>query len=118
MGGVLWTVFYDTIYAFPDREFDRKLGLRSCALEFEKNPKMYLTGIASLAVASWLIGGYTAGILNAPFLASLAGVSAHFAWQLNKLDITSQKTCWKLFVSNRYLALILLSGIIIGKKWN
>lgn len=38
VGGVAWTVFYDTVYAFPDRDFDRKLKLRSCALEFESNP--------------------------------------------------------------------------------
>ena len=25
--GVLWTIVYDTIYAFQDIDFDRKLGL-------------------------------------------------------------------------------------------
>ena len=34
-GGVLWTIVYDTIYAFQDREFDKRLGLKSAAITFE-----------------------------------------------------------------------------------
>lgn len=31
---VLWTLGFDTVYAIPDREFDRKLGINSSALFF------------------------------------------------------------------------------------
>lgn len=27
IGGILWTLIYDSIYAFSDREFDKKLKL-------------------------------------------------------------------------------------------
>lgn len=39
LGGVLWTIVYDSIYAFQDRAFDKKLGLRSTAIEMENHPK-------------------------------------------------------------------------------
>jgi 4-hydroxybenzoate polyprenyltransferase len=32
IGGILWTIVYDSIYAFQDREFDKKLGLNSTAI--------------------------------------------------------------------------------------
>lgn len=31
-GAILWTVIYDTIYAFQDREFDKRLNLNSSAI--------------------------------------------------------------------------------------
>jgi 4-hydroxybenzoate polyprenyltransferase len=35
LGGIIWTIIYDSIYAFQDREFDKKLNLQSGAIAFE-----------------------------------------------------------------------------------
>jgi len=79
LGGILWTVVYDSIYAFQDREFDKKLNLRSTAIEMEHNPHKILTGLAAASVGCFAVGGFTAG-LGLPFYMSLAGVSGHYAW--------------------------------------
>ena len=80
LGGVLWTMVYDTIYAFQDREFDKKLGLRSTAIEIEKHPKKSLAALASLSTVLFSIGGLNAGIVNPVFITGMAAVSAHYAW--------------------------------------
>lgn len=79
IGGILWTIVYDSIYAFQDREFDKKLNLRSTAIEMEHNPHKILTGLAAASVGCFAVGGFTAG-LGLPFYMSLAGVSGHYAW--------------------------------------
>ena len=57
LGGVLWTVVYDSIYAFQDREFDKRLGLRSTAIEMENAPKQVLSVLAATSTGLFALGG-------------------------------------------------------------
>ncbi len=81
IGGVLWTIVYDTIYAFQDRAFDKSLGLKSAAIAFEKRPKQILATLSVMSVGCFLMGGINAG-LGAPYFFGLAGVLAHYLWQI------------------------------------
>ena len=81
--GVAWTIGYDTMYAYQDKEDDAKLGLRSTAITFgrlgsggigdnnttinNKNDndnddsskhKRVLHGLAATTYACWLLAGY------------------------------------------------------------
>ncbi|MDP3371439.1 MAG: 4-hydroxybenzoate octaprenyltransferase [Candidatus Paracaedibacteraceae bacterium] len=38
--GALWTIAYDTIYAFQDIKDDKKIGIKSTAIRFEKYPNI------------------------------------------------------------------------------
>ena len=40
---VMWTIFYDTIYAFADIEDDKKTGIKSTAIVMKNSPKTWLT---------------------------------------------------------------------------
>jgi 4-hydroxybenzoate polyprenyltransferase len=42
IGGIFWTLFYDTVYAFQDIEHDKKLNLHSTAITFEKHGTEFL----------------------------------------------------------------------------
>ncbi len=116
LGGIFWTIVYDSIYAFQDREFDKKLNLRSTAIEMEHNPNQILTGLAAASVGCFTIGGISAG-LSLPFYLSLLGVTGHYAWQIKTLDIENRESCWNRFQSNRWLGLMLLAGIVAGKSF-
>ena len=37
-----WTLGFDTVYAIPDREFDRRLGINSSALFFLASDRLKL----------------------------------------------------------------------------
>ena len=114
LGGILWTLVYDTIYAFQDREFDKKLGLQSAAITFEKHPKAILSTLSAFSVGLFALGGFNAG-LGSLYFAGLGAVAAHYAWQMATLDIDNPAKCWDLFTSNRYLGLILALAILMGK---
>jgi 4-hydroxybenzoate polyprenyltransferase len=113
-GGILWTVVYDTIYAFQDREFDKRLGLNSSAILMENNPHKILGGLAALSTGCFALGGLNAGLGSLYFL-GLGGVASHYAWQLKTLNIEDRDTCWNLFQSNRWLGLGLVFAIMAGK---
>ena len=80
----------------------------------EQNPKRNLAILSALSVCCFGLGGLNAGF-GAAYFTGLAAVSAHYSWQLKKLNIEDRQTCWDLFVSNRWLGLILLMSIIGGK---
>jgi 4-hydroxybenzoate polyprenyltransferase len=78
-GGILWTMVYDTIYAFQDREFDKKLGLNSSALQMESRPHFYLSILSAASLISFGVGGMNAG-LGSTFFMGLLGVGMHYGW--------------------------------------
>lgn len=53
-----WTLFYDTIYAFQDKEHDQKMGLRSTAILLEKNTKLWLLGFSTLCTSNLALFGW------------------------------------------------------------
>jgi 4-hydroxybenzoate polyprenyltransferase len=80
LGGLLWTVVYDTIYAFQDREFDKKLGLQSTAIQIENKPKESLAALALASTSLWALGGINAGIGNPVFFAGIGAIASSYAW--------------------------------------
>jgi len=113
---VLWTIIYDSVYAFQDRQFDKKLGLRSTAIEMENRPKETLSALALLSTGCFALGGLNAG-LAMPFYAGLTGVAAHYAWQISTLDIEDRESCWQRFQTNRWLGLLLTVSILAGRTF-
>ena len=112
IGGIAWTLFYDTIYAHQDREDDALIGIKSTARLFGENThrwlRYFLMATLILIAFSVVMALIDAGIL--PMTVALCGVWAmgwHLAWQIRTLDIDNADICMKLFRSNRDTGLIL-----------
>lgn len=113
--GILWTLFYDTIYAHQDREDDALIGVRSTARLFGTRTKGWLAGFLAGATALAAAAAVAAGLAGAALVAGLAGVAAfagHLAWQLRRLDIDDPAGCLTLFRSNRDCGLSLAAGLL------
>jgi len=112
VGGILWTLGYDTIYAHQDKEDDIRIGVKSTALKLGDATGKWLTGffggaIILIDLAGWLAG---AGVL---FHIGVAGACLHAAWQLTKLDINNPDNCLMLFRANRNFGLIIFAGAVL-----
>ncbi|OSP55713.1 4-hydroxybenzoate octaprenyltransferase [Pseudoruegeria sp. SK021] len=113
IGGIFWTLFYDTIYAHQDKEDDALIGVKSTARLFGNRTGLWLwrfqiATVACLAIAVGMAfgpGGATAPLLTS--LAGVAGVGMHLAWQLRGLDTDNTDACLRIFRSNRDTGLIL-----------
>jgi len=106
LGGIFWTLAYDTIYAHQDREDDVLIGVKSTAVHFGEHTKGWLGGFFALALISidaalWLAG--------ASFIAHMGVVFAalHAGWQIKRFETNNSALCLRLFKSNRDFGLII-----------
>lgn len=109
IGGICWTLGYDTVYALQDKADDVRIGVRSTALRLGGNTKifvaiMYLCAIIcfSLACGSFL------GVIT------LMPAVLHCLWQLKILDLDSPKSAKKVFFSNVWLGLLVFLGLFFS----
>lgn len=116
VGGILWTLGYDTIYAHQDKEDDLLIGVKSTALKLgEKTvPALFLFyGLAALLFAE---AGRAAG-LGLIYSLAVAVLAIQFVWQIVMLDMDDSESCLKIFKSNTYAGWILVIGILADTMW-
>lgn len=112
LGGIAWTLFYDTIYAHQDTEDDALIGVKSTARLFaDRTPvwlwRFHLATVTLLAVAVGLAFGIDGRTW--PLVLCLAGVGAmgvHLARQMRRVDIADPESCLAVFRSNRNAGLL------------
>lgn len=113
LGGVFWTLGYDTIYALQDIEDDAMVGVKSSARRLGGRVRggvlvFYVLAVAFATAAGWsadLGGGYFVGV---------AVYAAHLGWQAWRLRADEPALALRLFKSNREAGLILLAAIGLG----
>ncbi|XP_037945083.1 4-hydroxybenzoate polyprenyltransferase, mitochondrial-like [Teleopsis dalmanni] len=113
LSGICWTIVYDTIYAHQDKVDDLQIGIKSTALKFGENTKLWLSGFT----ASMLSGLTAAGMAcdqTLPYYAAVGIVGAHLTQQIYSLNIDNPTDCAKKFFSNHQVGLILFLGIVLG----
>ena len=124
LSGLVWTLFYDTIYAHQDKEDDALIGVKSTARLFGADSAKWLGGFLIVSVALMTAAVLWALLPQAAdplvLILSLAAPWAfgwHMLWQLRQLDIDDSDTCLRLFRANRdtglIAALFLAAGAIV-----
>lgn len=113
-GNLAWTVAYDTQYAITDREYDLKIGVKSTAILFGRYD---IPIISLLQAGSVLLIGTALWLENLliPFgLAALLVVVADFIYQWRKTKDKDPQRCFWAFRHNRWVGLIIFSGIVLA----
>ncbi|KAH0558123.1 4-hydroxybenzoate polyprenyltransferase, mitochondrial [Cotesia glomerata] len=113
VAGICWTVLYDTIYAHQDKVDDLLLGIKSTALKFGDNTKLYLSGFGASMIGSLLTSGVVSG-QTWPYYVAVSVVAGHVVEQIRTLNIDDPQDCAKKFISNRTIGLIIFAGIVLG----
>ena len=113
LGGVFWTLGYDTIYALQDIEDDAMVGVKSTARRLGKDVRRGVAIFYGLAALCAVAAGLAAG-LGVAFFMVLVAYGAHFIWQVRTLKPDDGALALRLFKSNREAGLILLAAIALG----
>ena len=113
LGGVFWTVGYDTIYAHQDKEDDLRIGVKSSAIALGSQTRPWLLGFYIVALLLWAGAGFAAG-LGLLFWAGLAGSALQLAWQAAWVAIVDPADCLAKFRSNRAVGWLMLGGVVAG----
>lgn len=111
---IFWTLGFDTIYAMPDREDDRRIGVRSSALFF----KSYAAEAVGLCFAGTILCLGWLGILRnlqGSYWFCLGLATWLWLWQYTRLRRQLTATAYgTLFRQNVWLGFLLLIGMITG----
>ncbi len=109
---LLWTVAYDTMYAMVDRDDDINIGVKSTAILFGQYDKRII-GLLQLLVLSllFLIGEILA--FGWPYQLSLVITAGLFAYQQMLIVNRDRARCFKAFLNNHWVGLVIFMGIFI-----
>ena len=114
VGGIFWTLGYDTIYAHQDRRDDPSAGVKSTARRLGLGSKPWLYAFYLVAAALFAATGQVVG-LGWVFYAGLALATLQFVWQVTDVDLDAPKDCLAKFRSNRLAAWLILGSIVIAQ---
>lgn len=110
---IIWTIAYDTLYAMVDREHDLKIGVKSTAILFADYDKLIiallqLTSLMLLILLGWLEE------LNWPYFIALIVVAGLFVRQQVQIKNRETTACFKAFLDNNYVGLVIFVGFFLG----
>lgn len=106
-----WTVAYDTQYAMVDKNDDIKVGVKSTAILFGQYDKLIimLLQILSLLLLTTVALGLK---LSWPFYLALVISMGSFLYQHMLIKDRDRSLCFKAFLHNHYVGLVLALGIV------
>lgn len=92
---------------------DLIVGIKSTALRFGDNTKIWLTAFSAAMISGLLTSGYVCD-QTWPFYGAVGLVGAHLAQQISSLNINNPSDCANKFISNHQVGLIIFLGIALG----
>jgi 4-hydroxybenzoate polyprenyltransferase len=110
---VIWAGVYDTQYAMVDRDDDMKIGVQSTAIAFGDMDRV-LVGVMQVMVIAGLVLAGHALVLKWPFWVALAIAAALFAWQQWLIRKRERDPCFRAFLNNNFVGMVVLAGFIAG----
>ena len=113
LGGVLWTLGYDTLYAVQDMEDDALIGVKSTALRLGAAAPRAVTAFYAASLAFTLAAGWLAG-LGPLFTIGALALGLHLAWQARAMRMDDPALALRLFKSNATAGLILFAALLAG----
>ena len=106
LAAIFWTLGYDTIYGLQDMVDDEIIGLKSTAIKFKNNVKVFVGTCYSLCVFLILILGYLMDVNNYIFLLSLLFISS-LIYQVKFFKINKPSSCLYCFKINNLTGLLI-----------
>ncbi len=110
VSAIFWTLGYDTIYGAQDMSDDEIIGLKSTAIKFKKNIKLFLSTsyLISIVLILFLFSGFLGKNISTVFLMFFI---LTLIYQLVKFKKNKKTNYLKLFKINNYSGFLLFFSI-------
>lgn len=113
-GSIIWTMIYDSIYAYGDRKDDEKQGLKGLAVLWQEDTKGNCLKLNIVKTGLFSLSGCLMG-LNPGYTVGIVALGAYNHYLINNIDMESQEDCQGYFDKARLYGLALAGLIFIGK---
>ncbi|WP_223788647.1 4-hydroxybenzoate octaprenyltransferase [Marinicella meishanensis] len=112
VANILWTTAYDTIYAMVDRRDDLKIGVKSTAILFGDLDRVIIGIIQLMMVLALFLFGKQAEF-SLPYFLAVITVLWMFVYQQFLILSRQEDRCFKAFLHNNWVGLVIFSGILL-----
>jgi len=110
---IVWALVYDTQYAMVDREDDRRIGVKSTAILFDRWDR-HLIAVFQVVVLLLLSGFGVLEGLAWPYFAGLAVGAGLFVYQ-QWLTLTRERgRCFRAFLNNQWFGAAVFAGVALS----
>lgn len=113
IAGIIWTVIYDTIYAYQDIEDDLKIGVKSTAIKFKSNSKRILISLSLVMCLDLIFLGFLKQF-SPTFFLIISFTTFFLSEKIRKCDLQNSENCLAVFKSNFWIGILILTAIISG----
>ena len=110
---ILWVLIYDTLYAMVDRDDDLRIGVKSTAILLDDADRAVIGIIQVMFIIALYSIGRQAG-LGGIYHVALLLVAALFIYQQWLITERKPQPCFKAFLNNNWVGLIIFSGIAMS----
>jgi 4-hydroxybenzoate polyprenyltransferase len=114
---LIWATVYDTFYAMVDRDDDIKVGVKSTAILFGDADLFVIGGLQALMLVSLLFVGQMAE-LGFWYYASVGLSGLLMAYHQWLARGRTRDGCFKAFLNNHYIGMIIFIGIVLHYTFN
>ena len=97
---VVWTMIYDTIYAHQDIRDDAKAGVKSMAIRFGDNTKLFATILVTFQIGLLVLTGQQAGFSASYFVCTCGLTGVILGIMLMEVDLKEPSSCAWFFRSS------------------
>ena len=113
LANLVWTIAYDTMYAMVDRDDDLKIGVKSTAILFGQNDRLYIAllqlgTLTLLAIIGWLEQ------LTVSYYFSLLLAAGLFIYQQWLIRHRQRDACFRAFLNNNWVGMLIFAGIMLA----
>ena len=115
-GVVLWTVAFDTYYAMVDRDDDRKLGVKSTAILFDRDDLLIIGILQGLALLAFALTGHTFA-RGLWYYLGLGALALWFLYQHRLARERDRDGCFRAFLANNRAGATLLVFLLLDYHW-
>lgn len=112
MATLIWTVAYDTMYAMVDRDDDLKIGVKSTAILFGNSDRAIIAFLQVLVILTLCIIGQQLK-LGQYFYLGIVVSSVLFVYQQHLIRHRDRDACFKAFLNNNWVGLVLFCAIFL-----
>jgi 4-hydroxybenzoate polyprenyltransferase len=110
IANVIWTLAYDTFYAMVDRRDDIKIGVKSTAVLFGDADRAITASLQGFFLFTLLLAAKRFE-LGTPFYLALIAAAALCGYQQWLIKYREPQNCFKAFLNNNYVGLVIFLGI-------
>lgn len=113
LANICWTIAYDTQYAMVDRDDDLNIGIKSIAILLGQYDRLIIGLLQGLAVIGLLFVGLL-NHLSVVFYICLFLTIILFGYQQWLIKDRQRSHCFKAFLNNNYVGLLIFIGIFFS----